>query len=500
MAGLHSFRAARWLRTINLVLQAALFLSLIGGLNYLALHRSWRFDLTAHRRYSLSPETLSYLAALEQPVEIIVTLERDAENSDVAEAFRDMHGLLREYVNATLGKSAGRVTVRYLDVYQQRREAEALGIDQTNIVIARSGDRRRIISPNELYIVRGREKQAFTGEQAVTAAILDVSKTTRERIYFLTGHGEMSPDDVDARRGLSVFADELRQRNFDVATLNLLHQRGVPDDAALLIIVAPSQGRYQPQEVEWLRRYLSDSAGRLLLLLPPGRSPGLDDLLYDWGVLADDVVVYDTDPASATETGLLRVPPYAPHRITDVLFDYQIPLTLGATRVVRPDPGRPLDENLTVTVLAATSPSAWGERDYEYRLQQTPRYDAGVDLKGQPHLEPRDRLSIAVASERVTPPENLPYTVPSGRLVVFGNADFASNNRLAVPGNQAVLLSAVDWCVGRRAQLKTPPRPIERYQLNLSQQELTRLRYSLLFVLPGATAILGLLVYWARRT
>jgi hypothetical protein len=31
-----SFRAARWIRTLNLVLQAVLFLTLIGGLNYLA--------------------------------------------------------------------------------------------------------------------------------------------------------------------------------------------------------------------------------------------------------------------------------------------------------------------------------------------------------------------------------------------------------------------------------------------------------------------------------
>jgi hypothetical protein len=33
---LQSFRAVRWLRTLNLVLQAFLVLTLFGGLNYLA--------------------------------------------------------------------------------------------------------------------------------------------------------------------------------------------------------------------------------------------------------------------------------------------------------------------------------------------------------------------------------------------------------------------------------------------------------------------------------
>lgn len=61
MLPIESYRAARWLRTINLVLQAVLFLTLFGGLNYLSIHYHWRFDLSQHRRYSLSPETLSYL-------------------------------------------------------------------------------------------------------------------------------------------------------------------------------------------------------------------------------------------------------------------------------------------------------------------------------------------------------------------------------------------------------------------------------------------------------
>ena len=53
MPDLESFRAARWLRTFNLVLQAVLFLTFFLGLNYLARHHAadLRFDLTRDRRY-----------------------------------------------------------------------------------------------------------------------------------------------------------------------------------------------------------------------------------------------------------------------------------------------------------------------------------------------------------------------------------------------------------------------------------------------------------------
>lgn len=59
-----SFRAARWIRTLNLALQAVLFLTFIGGVNYLARSHSMRYDLTRYRRFSLSAETLAYLREL----------------------------------------------------------------------------------------------------------------------------------------------------------------------------------------------------------------------------------------------------------------------------------------------------------------------------------------------------------------------------------------------------------------------------------------------------
>src|SRR4051812_45475816 len=130
-----SFRAARWVRLINLLLQAAFFLSLFAGLNYVAINHAWRFDVTANRRYSLSPETKSYLEGLERDVTVIVTLTENNDSPELTQAYRDVSGLLREYVYLTRERAHGRVQVRYVDVYQNRREAEALGVDQPNIVV-----------------------------------------------------------------------------------------------------------------------------------------------------------------------------------------------------------------------------------------------------------------------------------------------------------------------------------------------------------------------------
>ena len=97
MANYDSFRAARWIRFVNLILQAVLFLSLFAGLNYIALNHAWRFDLTENRRHSLSAETRAYLVNLERNVRIIVTIGADHADEELEQARRDITGLLREY-------------------------------------------------------------------------------------------------------------------------------------------------------------------------------------------------------------------------------------------------------------------------------------------------------------------------------------------------------------------------------------------------------------------
>ncbi len=496
MASPDSFRTARWIRTLNLVLQALLTLTLFGGLNYLARHHPWRIDLTQHRRFSLSPETLSYLRHLARPVKIVATFSDENDHPEV-------RGLLREYAHATDANPAGKIDIKYLDVYQNRRDSEALGIDQPDVILLLCGDRRRAVTLAELYRFNrtkdGKpERTAFQGEQALTAALLDVSNPERKKIYFLAGHGEFRPDDPSPHHGLTAVRDELRFRNFDVDGLDLAVTRQIPADASLLIAVSP-QSRYSPAEQELLRDYLRNHAGRLLLFLAPGFHPGLEDLLLDWGVLVDDDLVFDTGPENVSDTGDLVIWAFDPtHPITQTLINYNFKLVLGRTRTVRPDPGRATGNGLSTIPLAATSKTAWGEVSYN-DLSRLPQFNRGIDIAPLPGMEPKDRLSLIVASERLAVRDNLPFSVRGGRLVVFGSGDLPVNQRIVHAGNQNTFINAVNWTVDRDTQLNIPARPIERFQLSLSADVFLKLRYALLFLLPGLAALLGLVVYWTRR-
>ncbi len=492
-----SFRAARLIRFTNLLLQAVLFLALFGGLNYIALNHNWRFDLTQSRQHSLSAETKSYLERLERNISIVVTIPNDADNDELAQAYRAISGLLREYAYATRTNTGGKIEVRYLDVYQSRHEAEALNIDIPNVVVVQCESHRRVLTLGDLYRTKDRRREAFQGESVLTAAILDVSNPDKKKIYFIAGHGEMRPDDVDRARGLSQLRDELRGRNFDLAGLDLSLSRKVPDDAALLIVASP-QGRFQPAEEELLRNYLQTRAGRVILMLDPARQDGLgqyglENLLFDWGIIVYDKLVIDLDPNSLTESNELRLWRFARDpgsHITDNLINNNMAVIVSTARVVSDDLGRSADDGLSVRKLIATSDKAWGESSFRLpgggRLEYTP----GLDLKGP--------LGVMVISERVKP-ANLPLSVRGGRLAVFGTADLVTNNRIFNPGNLNLFLATVNWEVDRDTQLNIPARPIERFKLSLSQEELVRLRLGLLLVVPGIVAVFGLIVYLTRR-
>jgi len=230
----------------------------------------------------------------------------------------------------------------------------------------------------------------------------------------------------------------------------------------------------------------------LLALLRPKIEHGLDELLLDWGVQTDDVLVMDNSTGGQSDVGdlILTANAKADHPIIQQLAIRQLPVRFGAARVARPDEGRPDGFNVTELIGTRPAANAWGERNYSE--PGTPVFNRG-DLSGP--------LTIGTASERM--PTGGKSSVPSGRVVVFGGADWVANGRLQSYGNSTLLLSAVKWLVDRdplsSSLGEVPPRPIERIQLTLTQLQLQRLRYTLIFALPGAAALLGLTVFWFRR-
>ena len=80
----------------------------------------------------------------------------------------------------------------------------------------------------------------------------------------------------------------------------------------------------------------------------------------------------------------------------------------------------------------------------------------------------------------------------------IGNSDFIANNRLRAFGNRTLFFNSMNWALAKNSMLNIATRPLESYQVVMSERELNRILmyYS---IVPGGTALLGLLIYLIRR-
>ncbi|MGB0371479.1 MAG: GldG family protein [Opitutales bacterium] len=487
MANFNNFSWVRRIKAANTFLLAIMGITLIIGLNFLASTHYIRRDLTENARYTLAPETRAFLGAMENPVAIIVTITEKADEM----IFKDLEGLLKEYSYYASRGDQPMIIVEYVDLFQQRSRAQELksnyGLDTENAILVVSEDRKKLVNWTNLYAQNDDgEIIGFNGEQVFTSAVMEVSQNKRPVVYFLAGHGEMNVDEIDPNRGLSRLKQFLLERNYDIRGLDVTTVEALPEDADLVMVVGP-QAPFRPIEVERLRNFL-DNQGKLVVFLEAYIPHGLDDLFYEWGILADDRIVIDQSQDQKIFGGDTLIRQFdGEHPITAFLIDNQLSVLAGQSRPVRVNPGRPEDDSLTITQIMGSSGQSWAERSY--RVEDPPQYSPGIDIPGP--------VPIATVSERDVGSE-LGLSLQGGKLAVFGNSDMLANGRFSFYGNQIMANNLLNWSIGQAEMLSIPPRPVQEFQLALSQAELMKLLLWLM-VVPLAVALLGATILLLRR-
>ncbi len=444
-----------------------------------------RVDLSRSQYYGLSDGTLHLIESLESDVEMIVLA---GSEHDLA---RDARILLREYEHAS-----PRIRVEYVDPNRDLARTRDLAlkyfVEKSDIVILIAGNRRKIVSLDELadYDYSPAESglprkiAAFRGEQVLSSAIQSLAAMQDPVVYFLSGHGEARLDSYDQYFGYSIIARMLRRENIQVRSFAFGEESVVPPDCSALVVAGPSKPLARA-EINMIKTYLSNS-GRLLLMLDSGVETGLEDLMGEWGLLlASDRVV------GTTLTGReLVISEYGDHEITRRLDNVRT--VLNVPRSVQPattdesDGARAADKPL-LTILASSSPRGWSEMTPD---QNPSVFDAGVDHSGP--------VPVAVAVERGAL-QGVEVELKSTRMVVIGDSSMVSNGALLAGYNTGFFISALNWLLERGSSLDiSPKRPVAlRVMMTLAQARLAC--WLVAVAVPAAVLIIGFVVWVVRR-
>jgi ABC-type uncharacterized transport system involved in gliding motility auxiliary subunit len=234
----------------------------------------------------------------------------------------------------------------------------------------------------------------------------------------------------------------------------------------------------------------------------PGTDPGFGPLLAGFGAaVRHDVVI---DKVSQLFGGDALAPLVAPedydrsHAITTT-FDYQTVYPLASSLDVK----EPAVPGVTAAKLAHTSELSWGETGEQEIRSGRIQLDEGVDTRGP--------LTIAAAFERKSPDATSPEAPASddgtastpaekaSRLVLFGDADFASNNYFNAGGNGDLALNAIAWLVEQGELISIRPKTTKPGLAILSPAQSFYYLWTIVAVAPLGITAAGVAVWWRRK-
>lgn len=451
-------------------------LAVVVAMNILAHKHDQRWDLTSAERFSLAEQTVSVLEGLDNDVEITAFFAGESQDRT------QLEDLLRGYQEHT-----DRLTVSFHDPVlapQLARQFE-IEIAEGTVVLTAGVGTQRI--------------ESDFGEESLTNALIRVTAGEEHTICTMTGHGELDPTDEQSPAAYSAVVTKLERVNYNFENVSLLREQGVPSRCDVLLAADP-RGDWLAAERELVAQYLA-TGGKVALLLDPEHAPKLAEDLSRYGVLVGRDIVLEANPKYQLVGGdasylLLDAQQFSDHPITRPIRGM---IMLRVARSVGRAAGVP---GISIQELMHTSEFAWAETSLNGVTAPTP--DVGVDRIG--------RIPVAVVAEIVDPiaitvgPTHLdgsmgePVEIKAGgRLVVFGDSDFTTNELLDQTSNIDLLQNTLAWLVDEGDQISIRPNASAKNTLTLSDLDALIMWLLSAFVLPCLALGGAIATYMSRR-
>lgn len=444
----------------------AFTIAILCMLAFLSTRYSKRFDWTEQQINTLSEQSLELLDRLDQDVQMTAFF-----NAVDAPPVRD---LLDRYAH-----ESDRIHLEFADPNRRPDLVQAFGIDPEQLS---RGLVRLAIGEAHL------ELDQFS-EAEVTNALLKLSQGEGRKIYFLENHNErpLEGERGTAGPGYAQAAAALRNETYAVESLFLASIGEVPEDADLVVLAGPTRPLVELEHAS-LDAYVK-RGGALMVLLDPRSNTDIADDLRGWGVDVGEDVVFDARLALFGQATTPFAGRFADHPITQKLRETVI---FEMARSVQPGEGSSLLESIVFS-----GEDSWAEKDLESWTRTGKAKFGEGDVVGP--------VSLVVAGELTSDGEDAGQDGDDAeqparaRLVVVGDADFASNELIGSYQNRDLFVNAVNWLVDDTDQIAIRP-PISRAsRFAMTGETFMRIQLLSLFVIPELIAVTGVLAWWMRR-
>ena len=444
--------------TIKLVMGTLGFFVLIVAVQSLLSERNQRLDLTPQKKFTLSPRAQQVVSDLQRDVQVMAFVHSDRPENFFIKDMLSRMANLSPHFNYSI-----------VDINRNPALAREYQATQYGTMVFESGGIRK-------GTLLGR------GESAAIATLLQVSRAQGDKvIYFLTGHGEAALPDASPTRGYSKLRGALVDEFYDEQTLSLGESGAVPEDATVVVIFGPTSS-FLPFELEALDAYVR-RGGALFVLLDPDSSPSFVTFLERYGIHLPPLIA--VDPTKRLFAGeMLTFRASATNKPHPMIRSVNAPPIFSLARVVEMEPDRA--QGLSATAILATSPQGWASAQENIPRTGVTTFEQNRDVRGP----------IPIAGEMA-----IQTGEALGRIVVFGDADFANNTLVEQGGNKDLFINAINWLAEDQGQMAARPETQQSgvNQLFLSSDQIQTVLVTSTVIIPGFFLLIGVGIFLGRR-
>ncbi len=458
-----------FLYSSNLLLIIVLVFGIVVVVNVLLSRHHQRFDFTEARVHSLSDQSTRVVKALKTDV----TLKAFFREGNMNRA--RMEDLLKIYAY-----HSPRIKYEFIDPDKNPGLVKRYEVTDDGTTVLEAGDKDGRITG--------------VAEEEVTNALIRVTREKKKTVYFLEGHGEISPE-LDGEDGASIAKDELAKMGYEVRRQMLALSDTFPKDCDVLIVPGPKKDLL-PAELETIAKTL-ETGGRVLFLVDARTTPGLVPFLARFGFkLENDLLI---DPASRLIGGDYFMPFIDRYEAHEITRNFRYATFFAVARTV--DGIEPRPENvLTFSVLGRTSADAYAKKDFALKENMTLKeieFDKTGDKAGPLPLAAVATIKNGSAESTESPEP--PAAGQEGRVAVVGDSDFLSNRYFNFSGNGNFFLNIVNWLAQESDLISIQPKTSNPRTVQLSPAQGSLIFWFSVIILPLIVLAVGLAVWLRRR-
>jgi|GEM_PF-1011184 len=242
-------------------------LALLCLANYVAVKRPMSWDFTSNQIHQLSTDTQATLRSLGQDVMATAFVRADEEAHALFKALFEKYAAI-----------SPRFRFEFVDPLKDPLRATQMNIRQDGPrVVLTSEDRESRVS--------------LPTEEALTNALLSVTRIERKKVGFSVGRGEARLGDT-REHGLSSMARRMAGEGLEPVEI-ALGKDDIAQDIEVVVVAGP-QTPFDSDAVDTLRRFLL-RGGRLFALVEPMAETGLDGLLSEFDLAVERALILDAE-------------------------------------------------------------------------------------------------------------------------------------------------------------------------------------------------------------